>query len=108
MIGWACAQPFPTLATPLSIVYHNTTVASNDKDRATLFNQYLHSIFNCASSNPPEPSGLSPHPDPISSIKISVEEIYQAIILLDANKAIGIDGIGPKVLKNCALLFVIH
>ena len=45
-----------------TVVHHNTTVANNDKDSATLFNQYFHSVFNHVVSDLPEHSSLSPHP----------------------------------------------
>lgn len=84
-----------------SAVYHNTTTASNDKDRATLFiNQYFHSIFNQVGSDIPEPGSLIPHLNPISYIEISEVEVYEAPAQVDPNKATGIDGIGPNILKN--------
>ena len=45
-----------------STIYYNATTASNDKDRATLFNQYFHSVFNQVNSDIPEPHNLIPHP----------------------------------------------
>ena len=42
-----------------STIYYNATTASNDKDRATLFNQYFHSVFNQVNSDIPEPYSTS-------------------------------------------------
>ena len=40
-------------------IYYNATTASNDENRATLFNQYFHSIFNQVNSDIPEPDTTS-------------------------------------------------
>ena len=37
-----------------------------------------------------EPSSLFPHPTPISSIKLSEEEVYEALAQVDPNKPTGI------------------
>ena len=66
--------------------------ASNDKDRATLFNQYFHSVFNQVNSDIPELDNLIPHPNPISHFEISEAEVYDALTQLDPTKAIGLDG----------------
>ena len=39
---------------------------------------------------------------PIYSISILPEEVYHCLSSLDASKAAGIDGTGPRVLKQCA------
>ena len=54
-----------------------------------LINQHFHSVFNHVISDLFEPSSLSPHPNPISSIEISEEEVYEALTLVDLNKARG-------------------
>ena len=38
----------------------------------------------------------------LQSFDISELDVYNALINLDLNKAVGIDGISPKVLKYCA------
>ena len=86
-----------------STIYYNATTASNNKDRATLFNQYFHSVFNQVNSDISEPDNLIPHPNPISHFEISEAEVYDALTQLDPTKAIGLDGIGPKILRSCAL-----
>ena len=45
-----------------------------------------------------------PVPDhTLSHISISELDVLEALSSLDTSKAMGIDGIGPKVQKNCAL-----
>jgi len=41
---------------------------------------------------------------PIKDLKLTDYEVYNILTNLDASKAMGIDGIGPRILKNCALL----
>ena len=44
----------------------------------------------------------SPTIESLQSINISEADVYNALTSLDPNKALGIDGIGPKILKNCS------
>ena len=39
----------------------------------------------------------------LSDIGISELDVFEILSTLDASKAMGFDGIGPKVLKHCAL-----
>lgn len=81
-------------------VYLDDTTASTDASRASLFNQYFHSVFTppTISDSTSSPS----HSDQISSLTFTEDEVYYALCQLDPNKATGIDNIGPKVLKYCA------
>ena len=38
----------------------------------------------------------------LAEISITIDEVYNALINLDPSKAIGYDGIGPRILKTCA------
>lgn len=38
----------------------------------------------------------------LSNIYISISDVHKALSALNPNKAMGIDGIGPKILKSCA------
>jgi len=40
--------------------------------------------------------------EPLSSINITVPEVYEALTSLDIDKSCGIDRIAPRVLYNCA------
>ena len=40
---------------------------------------------------------------PLKDLKFSDYEVYNILANLDASKAAWIDGIGPRILKNCAL-----
>ena len=77
----------------------NSTTALSDYDKATLFNNYFHSVFSssyhCPQSTP------SHHPLPLL-YAISESDIYTALQSIDPTKATGLDGINPKLLKYCA------
>ena len=83
-------------------VCSGSLTASSDVDKANLFNQYFHSVFT--RSNYSLPSLQDPSADDvfINEITISESDVYEALATLDPNKAMGIDGIGPNVLKFCA------
>ena len=76
---------------------------SSDPDKASAFNQHFHSFFNQTSFEIPSISDL---PRPITFIgEISMAElnIFNALMSLHPTKSMGIDGIGPRLLKHCAV-----
>jgi len=88
-----------------STVYLDTTSASCDESKAKLFNHYFHSVFN-------KPSQPIPNSDvtrqqhqhnSLNSFTITETEVFEVLSQLDTSKAVGIDGIGPRVLKHCAM-----
>lgn len=75
--------------------------ASDPQDKAELFNQHFHSVLN----NPSRPSlcaSVHAVPDTICDFNIEPIDTYRALASIDPSKAMGIDGISPKVLKFCA------
>ena len=83
-----------------TVLHLNSAVVTTDADKAALFNQYFHSVFTTTSSTLPDMG--SPAIESLQSINISEADVYDALTSLDPNKALGIDGIGPKILKNCS------
>ena len=83
-------------------VCSGSLTASSDADKANLFNQYFHFVFT--RSNYSLLSLQDPSADDVfmNEITISESDVYEALAALDPNKAMGIDGIGPNVLKFCA------
>lgn len=76
--------------------------ATANYDKATLFNHYFHSVFTTSDFTLPELSEL-PNPEPtLDQVSFDVSEVYSSLASLDATKSMGIDGIGPRVLKHCA------
>ena len=84
-----------------SDMYLDSTYVSSDLDKANLFNKFFFSIYSQRTSQPLFPGLSHSHPS-LSSINITTSEVFDALISLDPSKAMGIDRIGPKVLKMCA------
>jgi len=85
-------------------LYFQSESASEDLLKADLSNIYFYSIFTKASTEAPEPfvnSSSNDHKS-LSETTIDEEDMYTALSNLDPTKATGCDGIGPKILKNCA------
>ena len=85
-----------------SYVYLDSTSACSDKDIATLFNKYFHSVFTTSCSALPPFIDLPYMCKSISTIDIQDLDIYQALLSLDPSKAMGCDCISPKILHSCA------
>lgn len=88
-----------------STIYSGSSSALDDHNKATLFNQYFYSVFSSSNIDLPSDfdtidSSMRSH---IISITISEADVLNALTSLNPHKATGIDGIGPKILKNCAL-----
>ena len=90
-----------TLSSTTSVPSIGKSIASDDYNKACLFNTFFYSVFTRSSFQIPplEPSPASS----ISVIGISELDVFDALSSLDSSKAMGMDGIGPKVLKQCAL-----
>ncbi|CAB4028407.1 Hypothetical predicted protein, partial [Paramuricea clavata] len=77
--------------------------ANTPSDIATMFNEYFQSVYTCFEDLSPsfQPDSSSPLSS-ISSIDLSVEEVFQALQNLDPSKAHGPDGFPSRILKECA------
>ena len=76
---------------------------SSDPDKASTFNQHFHSIFNQTSFEIPSISDLPQPSTFIGEISIAELDVFNALVSLDPTKSMGIDGIGPSLLKHCAV-----
>ena len=85
------------------LVYLCSSQASSDRDRAALFNSFFHSVFTVSHFTLPSSDNLSIPPSIISDLQIDQLQVLEALSSLDSTKSSGIDGIGPKLLKHCAL-----
>lgn len=81
------------------IMSFETELASNDQEKATLFNTYFHSVFTTSSFKLP-PDDLMP-----TAVRECADLLIteQVLASLDPSKAMGLDGLGPRLLKFCAL-----
>ena len=68
-----------------------------------MFNEYFQSVYTCFQDLSPsfQPDSSSPLSS-ISSIDLSIEEVFQALQNLDPSKAHGPDGFPSRILKECA------
>ena len=77
--------------------------ANTPRGITTLFNQYFHSVYTNFPDESASPQSVSPPPlSCISSVDLSLEEVYLALQNLDPTKAHGPDGFPPRILEECA------
>ena len=92
-------------------MYLEDKSATSDLDKAMLFNSFFESVYSKDNvSLDPTSIPQSSQPESLDFINITELDVYAALSNLDPTKACGIDGIGPKVLRSCALSLyqVIH
>ncbi|CAB4026882.1 Hypothetical predicted protein, partial [Paramuricea clavata] len=76
------------------------------KDKATLFNAYLSSVFRSPSTG--SKSGICDLLQPLeieelSNITLNAEEVARSLYNLDTSKACGPDGIPTRLLQECSI-----
>ena len=96
-----------------TIVTYESSYATQDTLKASLFNSYFQSVYTQSSFRCPSDLPLPEHC--IECIAISEMDVYEALMSLDIHKVMGVDGIGPQiVLFHCdlqtapPLIFVKH
>ena len=75
-------------------MYYNDNSATNDKQKASLFNNYFYSVFTTTNINQPpssEPLDSSTQQHLVSS-DISEEDTFNVLDSLDPHRIVGIDG----------------
>ena len=77
--------------------------AASDKEKAILFNQYFHSVFSTSSFPLPSTRELTRPNSFIDAVSFNELDVFKGLRALDVSKAMGCDGIGPMVLKHCAI-----
>ena len=85
-------------------MYLDSSYASSDQDKANLLNKFLFSVYSQRTIQPLLTSRSHSHSS-LGSIAITILDVFYALSSLDPSKALGINCIGPKVLKNCAIPF---
>ena len=87
---------------PPPLIFDSNSAAT-DAEKATLFNNYFHSVYTQSSVTIPPLVNLPTPNLTLSDISVSELDVFSALSSLNSTKAMGIDGIGPKLLKHCAL-----
>ena len=85
-------------------MYLGSDEATCDESKASLFNNYFYSVFTRSPHSEINESTTEDSSDDtlLNNISITPTDVYEALSSLDPNKAMGPDGISPKVLKYCA------
>ena len=76
--------------------------ATSDHEKASLFNTYFYSVFTQSSFILPPVDKLQVPASTLSGITVLEIDVYVALSSLDPTKAMGIDSNGSRVLKLCA------
>ena len=84
-------------------VYLDSATADSDLEKSSLFNSFFHSVFTNSSFYLPPVSLLHEPQSVLDDFLITESEVFQVLSSLDPSKAMGCDGIGPRLLKHCAL-----
>ena len=91
----------PPRSVTTSPLHGLSLTATTDKEKANLFNKYFNSVYSPASTCSMPTSITST--TFICEISISLLDAYETLANLNTTKATGLDGIGPKLLKSCAV-----
>ena len=83
-------------------MHFDSLSAITDSAKASLYNNYFYSIFTRSSFVLPTTDELPPVDSLISDVSVSVSDVYSELSKLDTSKTMGMDNIGPKILKFCA------
>ena len=84
-------------------MFHNSSLASNNQEKAQLFNKYFYSVFSTDNDTPDTVPPTYTSANILQDIEVNEMEVLTILNSLDINKATGIDNISPKVLRYCAL-----
>ena len=79
----------------------DSSVADTPLGIACLFNEYFHSVYNPNSTTAISPPTSIPECS-LSTIDISMHDVFMVLSFLDCAKAIGGDGIPPATLNGAA------
>ena len=96
------------MVTPRSIpdiVHLGDAVESDPVKKCNFFNMFFNSIFSNSSDPPPNAPPASHHMSDMypDLLAFSEADVYEILSTLDPTKSSGPDGIGPAILRNCAL-----
>ena len=86
-----------------STLYLENILATTDFEKTSLFNLYFHSVFTKSAFHLPQLNELDLPESFICDVNISESNVFKIQQSLDVSKAMGCDGISPKLLKQCSL-----
>ena len=80
-------------------MFLDSSSANSDLEKASLFNKYFHSIFTRSSFVLPPIDQLPPVAPLLRDISLTASDVHSELTKLYPSKSMGIDNIGPKILK---------
>jgi len=87
-------------------MYYGTDSSSTDHSKAQLFNNFFYSNF-ANNTDLSHPTTTHTPGNVLSNISFTSQDVFDILVSLDPNKAMGTDSISPKVLKHCADLLCV-
>jgi hypothetical protein len=95
LLGFSKDSSIPSLV-------DGTSVVTDNKGKAELLNNFFTSHSNVDTSGANLPDNMHVPQQTISTVILNEKEVVDIIQSLDPEKAIGPDGVSPKLLKICA------
>ncbi|XP_068716163.1 uncharacterized protein [Montipora foliosa] len=83
------------------VVTYKLKSASDPAEKASLFKEFLSSVFTSTSADHVTLRNDVTHPDLLMSVSTSAVEVQKILAKLDVNKATGADNIPARILKKC-------
>ncbi len=81
-----------------TLVYHGTTSAATDRDKASLFNKYFHTVLTKSNYSLPSDNHSPDRSSLIhNNMVVTESKVFEVLSSLNPSKAMGIDGIGPRI-----------
>ena len=85
-------------------MFNSNSSAADDSDKASLLNEYFHSVFTTSSYRLPPLDEIDTPASVVTNIIISDSDVYSALTSLNPTKS---SGTGPKLLKVGAIALYI-
>ena len=79
-----------------------TRTASSPADIASMFNEYFTSVFSTKEHSDPTPTEPKPSDHALCDVSLTTEDVSEALLALDPNKATDPDGFPCRLLKETA------
>lgn len=79
---------------------HDNLIITGDSEKANIFNNFFKSVFRPPITTPAQPR-RNDYP-PMPPLVLTHDGILELLYNIDESKAIGPDGISPRVLKHCS------
>ena len=86
----------------IPIIIQDAAVIRDPSAIAECYNNFFNSTFTRSNFKLPAVEDLPTPANQLSSISLDPSDVFEALCKLNCDKAMGVDGISPRVLKGCA------